>query len=66
MKVHIPNEIWIHILSFLPKSFRRELISVNSALFDIAMNERYREVDITKIEKKTLWIISRLRYVVRC
>jgi F-box-like len=42
--MHLPFDIWLHIASFLPVSQLRNLYAVNRALFDIAMDERYKEI----------------------
>jgi len=58
----IPPEIWLHIAQFIPGISLRDMISVNSVFFDLAMNERYSEVSInfTFNEKK---LLDRLRFV---
>lgn len=42
----LPYEIWRHIASFVDSHTMRRLYSVNRALFDIVMNERYRTAQI--------------------
>ena len=65
----IPPEIWLHVAKFIPKEdLIRDLFGVNSILFNIAMDVRYREIlistttmhDIMKFELETL---KRLRCV---
>jgi len=46
MKV-LPYDIWVQITSYLPDDEVKLLYAVNQALFDIAMNLRYREVMIS-------------------
>ena len=38
----LPYEVWEHVTTFLPSKAVEDLLAVNSSLFDIAMNERYR------------------------
>lgn len=42
----IPYDIWRHITTFLRSEEITRLFDINSPLFDIAMNERYRKVRI--------------------
>ena len=42
--MYLPFDIWLHIASFLPSSQLRNLYTVNHALFEIAMDERYKEI----------------------
>jgi hypothetical protein len=59
----LPYDIWLEIVKFLPGDIVRRLFSVNRVLFEIAMDERYREVEIMTLDRRTLWILFRLRYV---
>lgn len=45
----IPPEIWLHVAKFIPKEDLRDLLGVNSILFNIAMDIRYREIVISTI-----------------
>jgi len=40
----LPLEIWIEILSYLPRGFVRRMIGINRLLFELGMNEIYKEV----------------------
>lgn len=42
MPRHLPFDIWQHIALFIPHETLRTLFTVNSALFDISMEARYR------------------------
>ncbi|KAL0959272.1 hypothetical protein HGRIS_014543 [Hohenbuehelia grisea] len=44
--LYVPHDIWLYIASFLPIRAVRNLYSVNSSFFDIAMDARYRQVDL--------------------
>jgi hypothetical protein len=59
----LPYEIWLQIVEFLPSDFVRTLLTVNSSLFEIATDERYREVRVTTLDEQTLWLLFRLRCV---
>lgn len=58
-------DIWLNISRYIYKDQLKELYSVNRALFEIAMDERYREVSFLCLsEKDTQRNLARLRYVV--
>jgi hypothetical protein len=63
--VDIPADIWLHIATFIPTNVLRDLISVNSILFDIGMNARYREVSIN-FRSDEMKMLSRIRHVENC
>jgi len=42
----LPYELWAMIASFMPNERLVKLYSVNQALFDLAMDEIYRNVSI--------------------
>ncbi|KAF9457813.1 hypothetical protein BDZ94DRAFT_1325960 [Collybia nuda] len=42
--MYLPFDIWQHIAQFIPHEILWTLYSVNSAFFDLAMEERYRDV----------------------
>lgn len=44
MASDLPFDLWFEILSYLPSNDRRRLYSINHAIFEIAMDERYREL----------------------
>lgn len=44
--VDIPPEIWLNIAKYIPPRDLLNLISVNSVLLDIAMDERYKRVNL--------------------
>lgn len=46
MSIQLPPELWEKIFLFLPSSALKRLYSVNSVLFDLSMNERYREFNM--------------------
>ena len=60
--VDIPSDVWLYIAQFIPAIVLRDMISVNSVFFDLAMDERYREVSINFTSNETR-MLSRLRFV---
>jgi hypothetical protein len=60
--VHVSPEVWLHIASFIPTESLRDLISVNTVFFDLAMDERYRDVEINFTSDETRFL-DRLRCV---
>jgi len=58
--MHLPFDIWLHITSFLPASQLRNLYGVNHALFEIAMDERYKEMRFDF--RSEMELIRRLRF----
>jgi hypothetical protein len=60
--VDLPPEIWFHIISFLPRSCVRKLIGVNRTLFEIALDEIYREVRLISDDGDTVNTFKQLRY----
>jgi hypothetical protein len=57
---NLPYEVWLQIVEHLPGGSPEELLGVNHILFEIAMDDRYREVEIIHSDKKTLWTLFRL------
>ncbi|KJA19868.1 hypothetical protein HYPSUDRAFT_69046 [Hypholoma sublateritium FD-334 SS-4] len=57
----LPYEVWEYITTFLPSKVVEDLLTVNSSIFDIAMNERYRTTSFRSIcGKDTLRCVKRL------
>ncbi|KAF8656955.1 hypothetical protein AX16_002310 [Volvariella volvacea WC 439] len=60
--MNLPYDIWVHIAQYLSPVQLRDLYSVNQAFYDLAMNERYREVNLHYLtDPDTIRNISRLR-----
>jgi hypothetical protein len=53
MPVELPFDIWLHIGSFIPAKQLKALHTLNSAFFNLEMNERYKEVDLYRNSRKT-------------
>ena len=61
----VPIDIWRIIADLVlhnyPDTFQ-DLISVNSALFNIVLDERYREVRWVKLDKPMARLLARLQF----
>ncbi|KAF9467601.1 hypothetical protein BDZ94DRAFT_1248515 [Collybia nuda] len=56
MTPDLPVEIWLYIVSMLPRDHIRKLVGINRMLFSLAMDEIYREVryiDNNQVMRKT-------------
>jgi len=42
----IPPEIWLRTAWFIPSSIRRNLYSVNPVFLDLALNDRYSDINL--------------------
>jgi hypothetical protein len=40
----LPLELWLEILSYLPRSALHMMIGVNRTLFELALDEKYEEI----------------------
>ena len=40
----LPLELWLEILSYLPRSALHTMIGVNRVLFELALDEKYEEI----------------------
>lgn len=61
MENELPFELWLEILSYLPQGFHRRLIAVNRALFEYALDEIYKKVELVHDDENTLFTFTRLR-----
>ncbi|KAL0572207.1 hypothetical protein V5O48_009762 [Marasmius crinis-equi] len=57
---YLPVEIWLHITSFIDAPELVKLLGVNSFFFNIAMDVRYKRVDLQTLNQKTTQYLSRL------
>jgi hypothetical protein len=46
----LPAELWMEILSHLPRGFVWKMIGINRLLFELGMNELYEEVRLIDFE----------------
>ena len=56
-----PHKIWVLIAQFLPALVVRDLISLNSSLFNIAMDCRYRQICFAYLGNRMLRTLARLK-----
>ncbi|KAF5378594.1 hypothetical protein D9615_007163 [Tricholomella constricta] len=57
----IPADIWLYIAQFIPSITLRNLYSLNSLFLDLALNERYKEVNFLQINQKTIAFLEHLK-----
>ncbi|KAG5652719.1 hypothetical protein H0H81_003970 [Sphagnurus paluster] len=57
---HIPNDVWIYIAEFIPSKTLRNLYSINSLFLDLALNERYKEVNFLQINYRTIEFLEHI------
>jgi hypothetical protein len=63
MSIKVPDDVWYHIARFIRRGELRKLYSVNRTFFEIAMDERYREVTFGGLaDEKSLRRMTRVRY----
>jgi hypothetical protein len=48
--MELPLDVWHHIISFIPTEQLRILYGVDRTLFNVAMNIRYKEVDLYRVD----------------
>jgi hypothetical protein len=65
MPVDLPLELWFHILSFLPRGYVRKMIGINRMLFEIAMDDIYKEVRFISDGRHMITTFKQLKYVIR-
>ncbi|TFK25877.1 hypothetical protein FA15DRAFT_668044 [Coprinopsis marcescibilis] len=49
----LPTELWLEILSYLPPHYILSLVGVNRILFELALDYKYREVQLIEDDKET-------------
>ncbi|KAG7091038.1 hypothetical protein E1B28_010098 [Marasmius oreades] len=57
----LPQDIWLHIASFIPPLQLEDLYSVNHILFNLAMDQRYQQISLSYLTRKTVRIMERIR-----
>ncbi|KAF4622333.1 hypothetical protein D9613_009249 [Agrocybe pediades] len=58
----LPTEIWLEILSYLPKGASRKLLGVNRVFFELALQNIYEELRLISGDRETMKSLSQLRY----
>ncbi|KAF7290708.1 hypothetical protein MIND_01311500 [Mycena indigotica] len=57
----LPEDVWRCVTDALSRSERASLLSVNRALFNIVLDERYQEVRWEKLDTSMAWSLERLK-----
>ncbi|KAF8876061.1 hypothetical protein BD779DRAFT_1561426 [Infundibulicybe gibba] len=58
----LPLELWLHIVAYLPRGQLYKMIGVNRALFELGMNDMYREVSLLGDEREMLRTFEQLQH----
>lgn len=61
MEDKLPFELWLEILSYIPRRHHRRLIGVNRVLFEHALDEIYKEIELVHDDENTLFTFTRLK-----
>lgn len=61
MTPDLPVELWLLIISLLPRDFRRKMIGINRTTFEIGMNDLYEEVRFISCNQRMLGVFDQLR-----
>ncbi|KIK62978.1 hypothetical protein GYMLUDRAFT_41280 [Collybiopsis luxurians FD-317 M1] len=56
----LPPEIWIYITKFIPDDTLRKLLPVNVFFYNIAMDMRYKALELQKFNNRTMKLLNRL------
>ena len=59
----LPVELWIEILSYLPRTALHKLIGVNRFLFELALDDIYEELRFIENDKETEKIFLQMEFV---
>lgn len=57
----LPVELWLEILTYLPRSALHKLIGVNRTLFELALNDLYEEVRLISDDKDMAKTFNQLK-----
>ena len=60
----LPVELWIEILSYLPRTALHKLIGVNRFLFELALDDIYEGVRFIEGDKETEKIFLQMESVI--
>ncbi|KJA23705.1 hypothetical protein HYPSUDRAFT_39538 [Hypholoma sublateritium FD-334 SS-4] len=58
----LPVELWLEILTYLPRSALQKLIGVNRTLFELALNDMYEEVRLISDDKDMEKTFNQLKH----
>ena len=57
----LPTELWLEILSYLPRTALHKMIGVNRPLFELALNDLYEEVRFISDDRHMLKTFNQLK-----
>lgn len=63
MPLDLPQEVWLSITSFIEMGHLLPLAFLNSALYNIVLDARYRDIQWVNLDAKTLKVLRHLQYV---
>lgn len=61
MAPNLPAELWLKIVSLLPRGQLRKLVGINRVLFTLAMDDIYREVRFMDDDRNMLKTFHQLK-----
>ncbi|KAF8155581.1 hypothetical protein B0H34DRAFT_502189 [Crassisporium funariophilum] len=61
-EIDMPAELWLKILGYLPKGTVRKMIGVNRFLFELALDDLYREIELIYDNETTLKTFKQLHH----
>lgn len=61
MTINFPVEIWLEIISLLPDHDLRKLIGVNRTLFEMVLDDIYRDIRLISDDVKTIQTFEELK-----
>ncbi|KAH9475280.1 hypothetical protein JR316_0012391 [Psilocybe cubensis] len=57
----LPFELWLEILSYIPRKHHRKLIGINRALYEYALDVIYQKIELSHDDESTLFTFTRLQ-----
>ncbi|KAJ2912280.1 hypothetical protein MD484_g8129, partial [Candolleomyces efflorescens] len=58
----LPPELWLEILSYLPRTYIYKMMGLNRLLFELAMQDKYEEIRLISDDKNMLSTFEQLRH----
>ncbi|RXW21430.1 hypothetical protein EST38_g4435 [Candolleomyces aberdarensis] len=58
----LPPELWLEILSYLPRTYIYKMMGLNRLLFELAMQDKYEEIRLISDDKNMLNTFEQLRH----
>lgn len=59
----IPDDVWYHVIQFIPPNELWALLNVNRPFFETVMNLKYKEIYLVDMNQRTTRKLIRLKYV---